>query len=324
MSSKLLINERPLMVLPSLAAEIGLNEAIVLQQIHYWIEGNRERQSEQHYKEGRWWTYNTLEEWTQQFPWWSTSTLRRIFGTLQDRDLIFVEKLADSAYDRTNWYSINYETLQSLEPEWSKPFGQNEQMDKGQSEPMTFSQSEPMNNKESETNTETNTESVPADAGPTPEVEDDAPVKESETEPEQKPEPTDHQRFFGAVCECVGWDYQTLTKNQKGRVAQTLGVLKRADYTIDDLRTFYRWWFNDHWIGKKKGDHPTLNQLRAEIGKMKAKGESRNGKPWSRRSQKRSGRQAEPERDENGDTEADRIRRNLYGDEIAEQYRGMS
>ncbi|WLF74824.1 hypothetical protein Q3V38_08385 [Limosilactobacillus fermentum] len=33
----LLIEEPPLQVLPSLAKSIGLNEAIVLQQIHYWI-----------------------------------------------------------------------------------------------------------------------------------------------------------------------------------------------------------------------------------------------------------------------------------------------
>ena len=33
----LLISEPPLQVLPSLAVKIGLNEAIVLQQIHYWL-----------------------------------------------------------------------------------------------------------------------------------------------------------------------------------------------------------------------------------------------------------------------------------------------
>ena len=36
-SHRLLIDEPPLMVLPSLAAVIGLNEAIMLQQIHYWL-----------------------------------------------------------------------------------------------------------------------------------------------------------------------------------------------------------------------------------------------------------------------------------------------
>jgi len=38
LSSSLLINESPLQVLPSLAVLVGLNEAIVLQQTHYWIK----------------------------------------------------------------------------------------------------------------------------------------------------------------------------------------------------------------------------------------------------------------------------------------------
>ena len=35
--SKLLINERPIMILPTLAVKIGLNESIMLQQVHYWL-----------------------------------------------------------------------------------------------------------------------------------------------------------------------------------------------------------------------------------------------------------------------------------------------
>ncbi|MDQ1000403.1 hypothetical protein QFZ28_000803 [Neobacillus niacini] len=35
--STLLINEAPLMIVPSLAVKIGMNEAVVLQQIHYWL-----------------------------------------------------------------------------------------------------------------------------------------------------------------------------------------------------------------------------------------------------------------------------------------------
>ena len=33
----LLINEPPLQVLPSLAAKIGLDNAIFIQQLHYWL-----------------------------------------------------------------------------------------------------------------------------------------------------------------------------------------------------------------------------------------------------------------------------------------------
>ena len=46
---------------PELAAVIGLNEAIVLNQIHYWIEKNRG--DEMHYRDGRTWTFNTYKEW---------------------------------------------------------------------------------------------------------------------------------------------------------------------------------------------------------------------------------------------------------------------
>lgn len=36
--SSLLMKEIPLMVQPSLAKELGLNEALFLQQLNYWIE----------------------------------------------------------------------------------------------------------------------------------------------------------------------------------------------------------------------------------------------------------------------------------------------
>ena len=35
--SRLLIKESPVMIIPSLAVRIGLNEAVVLQQIHSWL-----------------------------------------------------------------------------------------------------------------------------------------------------------------------------------------------------------------------------------------------------------------------------------------------
>lgn len=106
--NKLLINENPLLVLPSLAEKIGLNEAIVLQQVHFWIS------KKLHYKEGRYWVYNTYDEWLEQFPFWSKSTMRRIFGRLIDRGLIITDNFNKMKIDQTKWYSINYENLQEL------------------------------------------------------------------------------------------------------------------------------------------------------------------------------------------------------------------
>jgi len=54
---KLLINENPLQVLPGLAKMIGLNEAIFLQQLHYWLDKSA------HNLDERRWIYNTAAGW---------------------------------------------------------------------------------------------------------------------------------------------------------------------------------------------------------------------------------------------------------------------
>ncbi|PEL97667.1 hypothetical protein CN604_18545 [Bacillus wiedmannii] len=106
--SNLLIHEPPLMVLPSLAKEIGLNEAIVLQQIHYWQQMSR------HFHDDKRWIYNSFPKWNEQFPFWSERTLKRIFKSLEDRKLLFVGNYNKLAIDRTKWYSINYEVLNGI------------------------------------------------------------------------------------------------------------------------------------------------------------------------------------------------------------------
>ncbi len=107
--SKLLIPSKPLQVLPQLAVQIGLNEALVLQQIHYWLEDS------EHEHDGRRWIYNTFGEWQSQFPFWSERTLQRIMGKLVKLDLVEVHKFNESNWDRTNWYTLKYEQLEVYE-----------------------------------------------------------------------------------------------------------------------------------------------------------------------------------------------------------------
>jgi hypothetical protein len=64
--SHLLLNEYPLIVLPELAVKIGLNESIVLQQIHYWLIQHEKQEIDFH--DGRYWVYNSYPEWNKQFP----------------------------------------------------------------------------------------------------------------------------------------------------------------------------------------------------------------------------------------------------------------
>ncbi|MGN4124864.1 hypothetical protein ACMGD3_07585 [Lysinibacillus sphaericus] len=101
----LLINEPPLQVLPTLATKIGLNNAIVLQQVHYWLRvSNNDR-------DGHKWVYKTVEEWHSEFPFWSKRTLERIIQSLEELEILVAGNYNKLKMDRTKWYRINYESL---------------------------------------------------------------------------------------------------------------------------------------------------------------------------------------------------------------------
>jgi hypothetical protein len=113
-SNKLLINEPPLQVLPTLAVAVGLNEAIVLQQLHYWLSIAEKSNSQDKFINGRWWTYNTYEHWKNNFPFWSIMTIRRIIYSLEKTGLIVSRQMRSNKYDATKWYSIDYDKLDDL------------------------------------------------------------------------------------------------------------------------------------------------------------------------------------------------------------------
>lgn len=108
-SSRLLINENPLQVLPSLAVALkNINEAIILQQVQYWV--NR---SENEYA-GRKWVYNTIDQWKEQFPWLSERAIRTRFNSLIEKGVIITSNFNRAKFDRTKWYTIDYDKLNSL------------------------------------------------------------------------------------------------------------------------------------------------------------------------------------------------------------------
>lgn len=109
--SNLLMNEKPLMVLPKTATAIGLNEAIILQQTHYWLSVSK------NYREGRVWVYKTYKEWQEELPFWSVSTIRRAIENLEKRNLLIVGNFNKMPGDNTKWYTVDYEALENLERE---------------------------------------------------------------------------------------------------------------------------------------------------------------------------------------------------------------
>ena len=114
MLHKYLLDEPPLVVLPSLAKRIGLNEAIVIQQIHYWLTNAREAKRTYNFRQGRWWVYHSYPEWGVTFPFWSEPTIKRTFLGLEKTGLVISGCLGDDPRDRSKWYSIDYVALANI------------------------------------------------------------------------------------------------------------------------------------------------------------------------------------------------------------------
>ena len=101
----LLISEPPLQVLPSLAVKIGLNEAIILQQVHYWLLKSN------NIRDGYKWVYNSYSEWNKQFPCFSRNTMIRALNSLEKQGLLITANYNKAGFDKTKWYRIDYEKL---------------------------------------------------------------------------------------------------------------------------------------------------------------------------------------------------------------------
>ena len=129
----LLMTSQPIVINRDLACRIGLNEAIVLQQLHYWL--NETNSGTEH--GGIRWVYNTTEQWLEQFPFWSESTLKRTFASLKSLGVLRREQLNKSKRDMTNFYTINYESElleevkvnESIMSKCTSPSGQSDLMD---------------------------------------------------------------------------------------------------------------------------------------------------------------------------------------------------
>ena len=106
----LLIDEYPLLVLPSLAKRVGLNESIALQQLHFLLGVKGSGRSHAGHK----WIYNTYEEWRESyFPFWSCRTIERVFDSLEVMHLV-ESCQPEGRVSRRKWYRLNRGTLSLL------------------------------------------------------------------------------------------------------------------------------------------------------------------------------------------------------------------
>jgi hypothetical protein len=88
-----------------LAAEVGLEHALILTHISFWVEKNELNQS--NLVDGEFWTYNTYDAFVEQFPYMKLNTIKRVIRELKEDGHIGIRNdISTNPYDRTNWYSI--------------------------------------------------------------------------------------------------------------------------------------------------------------------------------------------------------------------------
>lgn len=109
--SKLLIDEQPLLFLPSLAKALkNSDKALMLQQINYWLNNPQSGKV----SNGRKWIRNTVAEWHQQFPWIAEKTVQRYLKELEEKGILLTCNLNKLKFDRTKWYTIDFNELDKL------------------------------------------------------------------------------------------------------------------------------------------------------------------------------------------------------------------
>ena len=117
--SYLLINEPPLTVSPTLAKIIWLDEAIVIQQVHYWLMNSK---NEGRIEEGEKWVYNTYEKWqVDNFPFWSVDKIQRLFLKLEKEGLIISRQFDAKNRDMRKFYRLAYDEICALHDSFLRP-----------------------------------------------------------------------------------------------------------------------------------------------------------------------------------------------------------
>lgn len=95
-----------------LASSYGIEEAIIIHNLYFWIKKNVANGSNFH--DGRYWTYNSSKAFSILFPYMTESKIYRVLKSLEEKGLIVKGNYNDTKYDRTTWYSLSDKALEEL------------------------------------------------------------------------------------------------------------------------------------------------------------------------------------------------------------------
>ena len=240
----LLIEDFPIQLIPRLAVAIGLNEAIFVQQLHYWSRKS---------KDG--WVYNTYEQWQKDnFPFWSIATIKRIVYSLETKGLI-ISKQPDS-FDRKKYYALDYDQLDTLGGvDYIELSDGMDQIDA-----MGMDQNDTLRTDQFDTLSLTETTTIDSD------------LQSVEPEPEPKPKRKAKTRAAKYTIDQIRPMANAIASVTALKYADNIPVLHKLainlldlGYTPEKVADFGLWWKVNDWRGRRN-QPPTPWQLKSMIG----------------------------------------------------------
>lgn len=87
-----------------IAKQYGVNAAVLLYHIAYWIKHNEANGT--NYYDGNFWTYNSMRAFAELFPYMSERQISTALSKLLDDGVIITGNYNKSTYDRTLWYAL--------------------------------------------------------------------------------------------------------------------------------------------------------------------------------------------------------------------------
>lgn len=99
-----------------IAKQYGIAEATFLNHIKFWTLQNLANR--RNIKLGYCWTYNTLDAFTELFPYWNRRQIEHLINKLIDNGLLAKTNLNSKKYDRTCWYALTAKSF-AMFPELS-------------------------------------------------------------------------------------------------------------------------------------------------------------------------------------------------------------
>ena len=87
------------------AIKYGLDKAILLQHIRFWINQNKSKDTHNH--DGKVWMYQSAADMVRHYPYWSRQKISRLLRDMEDEGLIISGNYNKIGYDQTKWYTLN-------------------------------------------------------------------------------------------------------------------------------------------------------------------------------------------------------------------------